>query len=251
MEWINLHTSTLDSEEFLSSEPESQATWLKLLRYCAGQENGGVIRQAAEWTDRQWRYLVRVEKSKVQSPSRLWMFNGEDLVVKFYPSDKEKEVQTKRKAGKDTQAKLAGKQKAEQKAEHGTEPEGKGREGKGREVEGNGNAPTPEQALAWFAENESGYADWQVKAIWDSFNAAKVGGCWVWGKVPVSDWRSAMFSRIAERFGAPDKKNAAAPSARSVYADYSESELWSIRAGQNAAGQAEIDAELARRKGAA
>ena len=52
MEWLNLHTSTLDSEEFLCSDPVDQATWLKLERYCIGQENGGVIHRARNWTDR-------------------------------------------------------------------------------------------------------------------------------------------------------------------------------------------------------
>jgi len=64
VEWLNIHTSTLDSEAFMCSEPVDQATWLKLQRYCIGQENGGVIRGAKGWTDRQWQHLVRATLRK-------------------------------------------------------------------------------------------------------------------------------------------------------------------------------------------
>ena len=65
MNWLNINTSTLDSAAFLSSEPAAQATWLKLQRYCIGQENGGVIRGAKTWTERQWQNLVRVTRKDV------------------------------------------------------------------------------------------------------------------------------------------------------------------------------------------
>ena len=80
MHWLNLHISTLDSEEFVSSGPLEQATWLKLLRYCIGQENAGVIQGANSWTDRQWQHVVRVKKKEVQRESRLWKWDGDGIV---------------------------------------------------------------------------------------------------------------------------------------------------------------------------
>jgi hypothetical protein len=59
MEWINFHVSTLDSEPFIDAHPVQRATWIMLQRYCAGQENGGVIPGAASWGDRKWQQLDR------------------------------------------------------------------------------------------------------------------------------------------------------------------------------------------------
>lgn len=92
MEWLNIHSSTLDSEEFLCSEPADQATWLKLQRYCIGQENQGLIRGAKAWTDRQWQHLVRATRKEVARHCGLWEWAGDDLQVKFYPLSKEVEV---------------------------------------------------------------------------------------------------------------------------------------------------------------
>src|SRR5262245_2165211 len=137
MEWFNIHISTLDSEEFLCSEPVDQATWLKLQRFCIGQENGGMIRGAKSWTDRQWQHLVRATLKAVLRESRLWEWMGDDLKVKFYPAAKQLEVQAKRRAAESTHAKRRAKQNAEWGAEHNAEQSGKGREGKGMEGEGN------------------------------------------------------------------------------------------------------------------
>src|SRR5208282_752564 len=118
MEWFNIHTSTLDSEEFLCSEPVDQATWLKLERYCIGQENGGVIRRAKSWGDRQWQHLVRATLKEVLRECKLWEWVGDDLKVKFYPTAKELEIKAKRSAAESTHAKRHAKQDAERGAEH-------------------------------------------------------------------------------------------------------------------------------------
>lgn len=98
MEWINLNTAIIDSPEFALAEPAQMGTWLRLLRYCAGQENGGVIAQAKRWTPRQWMACVRVLPEEVAECS-LWTWEGEDLVVHFYPADREKQVKNARAAG--------------------------------------------------------------------------------------------------------------------------------------------------------
>lgn len=99
MEWLNLHTSTLDSPQFVGADPAERATWLCLLRYCVGQENGGRIGLCREWNDRRWQQLCRVTKREVIGPSDLWQWDGDDLVVWAYPLKKEEEVKRNRSNG--------------------------------------------------------------------------------------------------------------------------------------------------------
>ena len=96
MDWINLHTSTLDSAEFIGADPTRRATWLCLLRYCCGQENGGRVVDCASWSDRRWQQLARVTKREVTTASDLWTWDGNNLVVWAYPVDREQEIKTKR-----------------------------------------------------------------------------------------------------------------------------------------------------------
>ena len=96
MDWINLHTSILDSAEFIGADPTCRATWLCLLRYCCGQENGGRVVDCASWSDRRWQQLARITKREVTTASDLWSWEGDDLIVWAYPVDKEEEIQTRR-----------------------------------------------------------------------------------------------------------------------------------------------------------
>jgi hypothetical protein len=153
--WINLNVTVLDSEEFLGADPTERATWLCLLRYCVGQENAGRIEGARRWKDRKWQQVVRVTGKEVAAECDLWSWDGDDLIVEFYPLDKEVEVQTNRangsKGGRPRKAKPEPIAKPIQNhpvsetettrfeiAE--TERKGKGKE---REGEGEGNTPLP------------------------------------------------------------------------------------------------------------
>ena len=100
MDWLNLHTSVLDSPEVVGAEPLDRGTWLMLLRYCIGQENGGTIADCAEWKDRKWQQLARVTLAEVKRASDLWRWDGGALVVYHYPIDKEEEVRCMRSLGK-------------------------------------------------------------------------------------------------------------------------------------------------------
>lgn len=158
MEWLNLHTSTIDSPEVGSADPQDIGTWLKLLRYCVGQENGGRIRGAKEWSERRWLFAVRVQFPEVDRNCELWTWEESDLVVEFYPKQKEQEVRAKRRAGlkglhsrwhdQKPQQKQAPDSKATSRAIDSTQPLANGTplkmpdtegEGKGRE----GNTHTP------------------------------------------------------------------------------------------------------------
>lgn len=100
MQYINLHTATLDSPQFLGSESVDRATWISLLRYCAGQENGGKIEDCADWTDRNWQLLTRVTSAEVKRDCALWKWIGKTLIVWSYPSENESRAKTLRARGK-------------------------------------------------------------------------------------------------------------------------------------------------------
>jgi hypothetical protein len=104
MNWLNLNITVLDSEEFLGADPIQRATWLCLLRYCIGQENGGRIKGAKDWTDRKWQQVVRVTGEEVTSTCDLWTWDGDEVVVNFYPAEKETEVRQKRETAKSNSA---------------------------------------------------------------------------------------------------------------------------------------------------
>lgn len=100
MEWLNLHTSVLDSPTLVGEEPVNRATWLFLLRFCVGQENGGVIAGAATWGDRKWQQLCRVTLAEVKMTTPLWHWDGQDLHLALYPHQAETKVKTMREFGR-------------------------------------------------------------------------------------------------------------------------------------------------------
>lgn len=99
MDWIYLDTKTVDSPAFQSAEPVEQATWLKLLRWCVGQENSGRIGGARGFSERTWLKLAGVTLTEVEQVCALWSWRGEDLLVAFYPLDKEELIKRNRALG--------------------------------------------------------------------------------------------------------------------------------------------------------
>lgn len=162
MNWLNLNVQTLDSENFLGSDPIDRATWLCLLRYCIGQENGGEIEDCEDWTDRKWQQLVRITKKEASRKCDLWSWNGNTLIVWGYPIEKETEVRQKRDTAKTNGAKGGRKKKTDDgNPEKPTLVNSAKAEGerKGKEGEGERNTPQPpkggsEQDLADFDELE-------------------------------------------------------------------------------------------------
>ena len=173
MNWVNIHTDTLRSELFLNSEPTERATWLCLLAWCCSQENGGVIADCRDWKDRKWQQLCGVLKSEVEACENLIEWEGDSLMLHFYPLQKESEVRLKREAGaKGGRAKTKAKSEAakareQQKAEQTTSKaqaelkqttsksttEGKRREWKGKNTPSKSGAPISEDAeefAKWF-----------------------------------------------------------------------------------------------------
>tara|TARA_R110000850_G_C9996151_1_gene468173 strand:+ start:9690 stop:10442 length:753 start_codon:yes stop_codon:yes gene_type:complete len=101
MNYLNLHTDLLRSESYLGAEPVERATWLNLLAWCATQENGGVIHDASEWSDRKWQQVCGITKEEAHLESDLYSFGSKGgMIVSHYPKDKEEEVKTNRLNGK-------------------------------------------------------------------------------------------------------------------------------------------------------
>lgn len=143
MEWLNVHVSVLDSAEFLGSDPTERGTWLCLMRYCIGQENDGVIEDAATWKDRQWQQVCGVTLREVKGDHRLWRWDGEHLTIFGYPHEKQTEVQAKRAAGVATAKKRWSRKldssatsSADSLSQKEHDAEGKGREGNGKQGKG-------------------------------------------------------------------------------------------------------------------
>jgi len=99
MKWLNLEISTLRSPEFIGSAPTERATWLCVLAYCVELENGGRMVGAAQWKDRQWQQACGVTLKEVKQSTKLLAFDDDDLLVSFYPINKESEVQKMRALG--------------------------------------------------------------------------------------------------------------------------------------------------------
>jgi len=100
MNWINIRTEFLQGERFRGCEPTDRATWLCLLGYCHSQENHGVLVNCRDWPDRKWQQVVAVTKEEVNRSCGLWFWDGDDLVVREYPVEKQAEISAKREAGK-------------------------------------------------------------------------------------------------------------------------------------------------------
>jgi hypothetical protein len=169
MEWLNLHTSILDSPAVIGSDPIDRGTWLMLLRYCIGQENSGIIRDCREWKDRKWQQVVRVTLAEVENISDLWKWEGNDLHVSHYPIEKEAEIQHLRHIGKQStpaKAKAArsngknggrpAKTQHETQRKPNTKPNGKTQE------EPNGN-PTETQQKTHRREGKGREEEWKGK----------------------------------------------------------------------------------------
>lgn len=155
MDWLNLHTSVLDSEAFVGSEPVDRATWLVLLRYCVGQENSGVIVGARSWGDRRWQQVCRVTRDEVFRECPLWCWKGSDLWVSMFPLEKQHEVQQMRALGRSSSpakaaaaranGRLGGRptNRTENPTTEPTETHAEPIEGKGREGKEEEGAPPP------------------------------------------------------------------------------------------------------------
>jgi hypothetical protein len=100
MEWLKLDLRWVRSPEFIGSDPVGRATWLSLMAFCADKENGGRIQDCERWPDRMWQQMCGVTLDETRQESDLFTWDGDDLLVAFYPTKTEELVQSRRDAGK-------------------------------------------------------------------------------------------------------------------------------------------------------
>jgi hypothetical protein len=66
MEWFRVDVAFILSAEFLALPEAPRAHWLSLAAYCSQQENGGVMKGAAKWKDREWSFSAGLRLRSVQ-----------------------------------------------------------------------------------------------------------------------------------------------------------------------------------------
>lgn len=96
MNWINLYLPVLRNEAFGCADNEQLGIWLRLATYCFDQENGGKVRGAHDWASRKCQHLLTLDRADLDKKSELWAWKGKDLVLHYFPKDKQKLVQDKR-----------------------------------------------------------------------------------------------------------------------------------------------------------
>lgn len=99
MLFLNIPIETLTGPAFLGAEPLDRATWLCLMRFCAQHETGGRIEDCAGWGERRWMQLAGVTRGEVRRECPLWRWDGEAVVVAYYPLQTELEVRARRSRG--------------------------------------------------------------------------------------------------------------------------------------------------------
>lgn len=96
MEYINIPLYVIRSNEYIGADPTQRATWLSLVAWSCDQENIGRIAGARSWGDRRWMQSCGVMASEVAESCGLYHWDGDDLVISFYPVDAQREIERKR-----------------------------------------------------------------------------------------------------------------------------------------------------------
>lgn len=96
MEYINIPLYVIRSNEYIGADPTQRATWLSLVAWSCDQENMGRIAGARTWGDRRWMQSCGVMASEVAESCGLYRWDGDDLVISFYPADAQREIERKR-----------------------------------------------------------------------------------------------------------------------------------------------------------
>jgi hypothetical protein len=99
MNWINIEVNTMDRPEMMRASNEQIGVWLRLMRYCCAQENGGLLEGASGFDHVTWLILARADERYFETPCPLWSWEGSDLRLWGYPESKETEVKNLRALG--------------------------------------------------------------------------------------------------------------------------------------------------------
>ncbi len=113
MRFFPVECATVTGTDFSCATFEQQGQWLTLMTYCTIQENGGRIKGAAELPEVFFQRSLAMRKEELEAECPLWIWDGQDLVVKFYPLQNQEKCQTLRESGRKGGRSRAAKAKAE------------------------------------------------------------------------------------------------------------------------------------------
>ncbi len=85
MYYVGIPTEEPGMFNFKTSPRAHQAIWIILILWCGQQENDGVIKDCRKWTDHEWISFTAIEKREVMEKSKLWKWDGDDLIVERFP----------------------------------------------------------------------------------------------------------------------------------------------------------------------
>lgn len=187
MNWLNINVATLRAPEYIGSDPVARATWLNVIAWCCTQENGGRIASAKGWKDRQWQQICGVTADEINASHPLLSWEGDDLVVWNYPSERQAEIAAKREAGRrgglrsaaskkqaavqpSGKAQLEAQLEAETKESVNGKERNRNRNRKGMEVGADGSAPSDAEWLKSL-ESDPAYVGIHVQREFDKMTA--------------------------------------------------------------------------------
>ena len=85
MDWVRIHIPThIRGKACAASSLEGIGAWLLCLSYCYEKENGGRIKGASEWKDRQLQQEIGVGRAEILAAKGLVSIDLSDLVVAGY-----------------------------------------------------------------------------------------------------------------------------------------------------------------------
>jgi hypothetical protein len=99
MKYINKEVSIYRHPTYVGCEPVARATWWNVLCLCCEIENNGRVIGARTWGDRRWQQTAAVMLSEVNASAPLLVWEGQDLIVWGYPTEKQEFVEWQRKGG--------------------------------------------------------------------------------------------------------------------------------------------------------
>ena len=89
MRWIPLETQLRTDADFVGATAGERGVWLSLFLYCADRETGGTITGCGKWSSVQFERLLGVSLDDLHTTSRLWRWDGDDVIVEFYSATAE------------------------------------------------------------------------------------------------------------------------------------------------------------------
>lgn len=109
MTYLNFYVPDARTDDFMSASTEVRGIWVSLAIYCTEQENAGIIKDCAKWTESHWQRAVGVAIDDVKHSSTLWKWSGDAVIVAFYNHKYEHLVKSRRLGAAMTNQKRWGK----------------------------------------------------------------------------------------------------------------------------------------------